>query len=74
MCYLVYREQNFSGNKVLHELTSTKSYKLLISMEDFDGRVKCATYSFFAVGPKESKYPLRVAGYRGNAGYNCSTY
>ena len=39
-----------------------------MSLVDFDGVKKFATYSFFSVGNARTKYRLNVGGYTGTAG------
>ena len=57
------------GLKNIHCLTSrTASTQLRVSLADFEGMKKFATYSFFSVGNAATNYRLNVAGYGGIAG------
>ncbi|XP_076113634.1 fibroleukin-like [Mytilus galloprovincialis] len=56
------------GNKYLHLLTSSGSYKLRVELVRGDGTKFYAEYSNFIVGDAESKYILTVNGYSGNTG------
>ena len=57
------------GLKNIHCLTSrAECTQLKVSLTDFDGVKKFATYSFFSVGNAGTKYRLNVGGYAGTAG------
>ena len=57
------------GLKNIHCLTSrVESTQLKVSLADFDGVKKFATYSFFSVGNAATKYRLNIGGYAGTAG------
>ena len=66
--YLISKTNHFSGNDMLHRLTSQKPQELRVDMERFNGEKAYAVYSRFAVGDETSKYMLEVNGYSGNAG------
>ncbi|ESO03151.1 hypothetical protein HELRODRAFT_80673 [Helobdella robusta] len=57
------------GLDVLHRITTTNKYKLLITLEDFDGDVRCAAYDSFTVDSPETNYTLRIGIYTGSAGW-----
>lgn len=59
---------SFTGNEMLHTLTSLKPQELRVDMERFNGEKAYALYSNFSVGDEASKYKLEVNGYSGNAG------
>ena len=57
------------GLKNIHCLTSrVECTQLKVSLADFDGVKKFATYSFFSVGNAGTKYRLNIGGYAGTAG------
>uniref|UniRef100_A0A8W8JN97 Fibrinogen C-terminal domain-containing protein n=2 Tax=Magallana gigas TaxID=29159 RepID=A0A8W8JN97_MAGGI len=58
----------FTGNDMLHRLTSLKPQELRVDMERFNGEKAYAVYSRFSVGDEASKYKLEVQGNSGNAG------
>lgn len=58
----------FTGNDMLHRLTSLKPQELRVDIERFNGEKAYAVYSSFSVGDEANKYILRVQGYSGNAG------
>ncbi|XP_069460149.1 angiopoietin-related protein 6 [Ambystoma mexicanum] len=60
------------GLENLHWLTNQDSYKLLILMEDWQGRQVFAEYDHFSVEPESDFYRLRLGNYRGNAGDSLS--
>lgn len=63
-----YIDRVFTGNDMLHKLTSLKTQELRADMERFNGEKAYAVYSRFSVGDETSKYKLEVQGYSGNAG------
>uniref|UniRef100_A0A8W8JRP9 Fibrinogen C-terminal domain-containing protein n=1 Tax=Magallana gigas TaxID=29159 RepID=A0A8W8JRP9_MAGGI len=63
-----YIDMVFTGNDMLHKLTSLKTQELRVDMERFNGEKAYAVYSRFSVGDETSKYKLEVQGYSGNAG------
>lgn len=58
----------FTGNDMLHRMSSVQSHELRVDMESFNGKKVYAVYSNFSVGDEASKYKLGVNGYSGNAG------
>lgn len=60
----------FTGNDMLHILTSQEPQKLRVDMERFNGEKAYALYSRFSVADEASKYTLNVDDYRGDAGIN----
>lgn len=66
--YLISKTNYFSGNDLLHRLTSLKPNELRVDMARFNGEKAYAVYSRFAVGDETSKYKLEMNGYSGNAG------
>jgi len=59
----------YSGNEALHLLTSNKTHKLRIDLEDFNGTKRYAEYSDFRVGSESENYKLLSLGqYNGTAG------
>ncbi|CAC5421416.1 Fibrinogen-like protein 1,Fibrinogen-like protein A,Tenascin,Ryncolin-4,Ficolin-1 [Mytilus coruscus] len=62
------------GNKYLHVLTSSGSYKLSVELVDTNGSMYYAEYSTFTIGDAASNYTSTINGYSGNAGnYMSST-
>ena len=57
-----------SGNRLLHNLTSSRNCSLRIDMEDFEGEARFALYTEFKVGSEEDGFRLTAGGYSGNAG------
>lgn len=55
------------GNDYLAYLTNTKTYKLHIELEDWEGESRYAAYSPFVVSPESDKYRLSLGVYSGNA-------
>ncbi|VDI34421.1 Hypothetical predicted protein [Mytilus galloprovincialis] len=64
----------YQGNKYLHLLTSSGSYKLRVELVRGDGTKFYAEYSNFIVGDAESMYILTVNGYSGNTGDDYMQY
>lgn len=60
----------FSGNSLLHKITSREAMELRIDLSDFEGRAVFAEYTSFSVADEQSKFRLSVAGYSGTAGNN----
>lgn len=58
----------FTGNDMLHKISSVQPQELRVDMERFNGEKLYAVYSNFSVGNEASKYKLGVNGYSGNAG------
>ncbi|XP_055533979.1 microfibril-associated glycoprotein 4-like isoform X2 [Wyeomyia smithii] len=57
------------GLELLHKLTSSKTYQLLVELEDFVGDFKYAKFSDFEIGNETEKYMLKKIGtYTGTAG------
>ena len=53
------------GLDKIHRLTSSRSYRLRVDLEDFGGNTYHAEYNFFAVASEGEKYELSVKGYTG---------
>ena len=52
----------------MHQLTSARSYQLLIDMEDLDG-VNCyAKYKNFSIDSEDNEYRLTLGGFEGDCG------
>uniref|UniRef100_A0A8C5M5F3 Fibrinogen C-terminal domain-containing protein n=2 Tax=Leptobrachium leishanense TaxID=445787 RepID=A0A8C5M5F3_9ANUR len=60
------------GLENIYWLVSQGSYKLLILMEDWQGRHAYAEYDYFRLEPESDFYRLRVGLYRGDAGDSLS--
>ncbi|XP_058465052.1 microfibril-associated glycoprotein 4-like [Malaya genurostris] len=57
------------GLELLHKLTSSKTYQVLIELEDYAGDYKYAKYADFEIGNREEKYALKKVGtFSGTAG------
>ncbi|XP_058835006.1 microfibril-associated glycoprotein 4-like [Topomyia yanbarensis] len=57
------------GLELLHKITASKTYQLLVELEDYNGDYKYAKYSDFEIGNQEEKYSLKKVGtYTGTAG------
>jgi len=56
------------GLQRIHVLTTSRSYKLRIDLEDWTGRWWNAEYGQFSIGSEDTDYELFVDGYTGNAG------
>lgn len=62
---------HYTGNDMLHRLTSLRIQELRVDMQKFKpvGSKAYAGFSQFSVGDEASKYKLKIFGYfRGNAG------
>ncbi len=59
---------HYTGNEILHQLTSSKTYDLRLDMEEFNGTRWFAVYSNFSIGNETTGYVLTLGDYRGNAG------
>ena len=55
------------GNEYLFYLSISRSYKLRVDMEDWNGTSAYAEYSSFRVTSKNDKYRLLLGDYSGNA-------
>nr|XP_039274057.1 ryncolin-1-like [Styela clava] len=55
------------GLRTIHQLTTSRYYKLRIDMRFQSGSVKYAEYSTFKVGNENSKFQLTISGYFGDA-------
>ncbi|XP_077974047.1 fibrinogen-like protein A isoform X1 [Styela clava] len=55
------------GLRTIHQLTTSKNYKLRIDLRFQSGSVKYAEYSTFKVGSEKSKFQLTISGYSGDA-------
>lgn len=53
------------GLQNIHEITSSKAYKLYIGMESFHPTdiAAASAYSYFSVGDESSKYALNISGF-----------
>ncbi|KAM4675697.1 angiopoietin-related protein 6 [Discoglossus pictus] len=60
------------GLENIHRVTNQDSYKLLIIMEDWQGRLASAEYDYFRLEAENDFYRLRLGQYRGNAGDSLS--
>ncbi|KAM8973515.1 angiopoietin-related protein 6 [Pelodytes ibericus] len=60
------------GLENIYWLTSQGSYRLLILMEDWQGREAYAEYDYFRLEPESDFYRLRLGLYHGNAGDSLS--
>jgi len=56
------------GNELLHQMTSSESYKLRFDLQAINDSWYYAEYSSFVVLSEASQYMLQVSGYSGNAG------
>ena len=59
---------DFTGNDIIHQLTSTSNYKLKIVLRDWSDITKYAEYSSFSVAGESDFYRLSIQGYTGDAG------
>lgn len=55
------------GNEFLYLLTSKRSYRLRIDMEDVHNVKRFTEYSTFRIGSSTDKYKLTANGYSGTA-------
>ncbi|XP_056609647.1 angiopoietin-related protein 6 [Triplophysa dalaica] len=60
------------GLENLYWLTSQVTYKLRVSLEDWQGRQMYAEYDSFRVEPENDWFRLRLGSYQGNAGDSLS--
>lgn len=59
----------FIGLEKVHKLTNTRSYQLIIVMEDFSNDRRYAKYDQFIIGSEAEKYNLKSLGtFSGSAG------
>ncbi|VDI40970.1 angiopoietin 1 [Mytilus galloprovincialis] len=56
------------GNEHIYKLTSDGGYQLRITLEDWNGDTRYATYTTFSLGNEASGYKLTIGGYSGTAG------
>ncbi|CAC5362194.1 Ryncolin-4,Angiopoietin-related protein 7,Angiopoietin-related protein 1,Ficolin-1-B,Techylectin-5A,Ficolin-2,Ryncolin-1,Tenascin-R,Fibrinogen-like protein 1,Angiopoietin-1,Tenascin-X,Fibrinogen C domain-containing protein 1-A,Ryncolin-3,Tenascin,Fibrinogen C domain-containing protein 1,Ryncolin-2,Angiopoietin-related protein 6,Angiopoietin-related protein 2,Ficolin-1-A,Ficolin-1,Fibrinogen C domain-containing protein 1-B,Angiopoietin-4 [Mytilus coruscus] len=56
------------GNEHIYKLTSRGSYQLRITLEDWNGDTRYATYNTFSLGNEASGYKLTIGEYSGTAG------
>ena len=59
--------EGWLGNEYLHYLTNTRSYKLRVDLEDWDGITAYAEGSSFRVTSEVDKYRLLLGEYSGTA-------
>ncbi|XP_052386270.1 microfibril-associated glycoprotein 4-like isoform X5 [Carassius gibelio] len=63
------------GLENMYQLTSNRTYKLRVDLEDFEGNKAFALYSSFSVGPESDGYKLHVSGFsNGGAGDSLSDH
>ncbi|XP_072047522.1 fibrinogen C domain-containing protein 1-A-like [Amphiura filiformis] len=60
--------EHWAGLQLLHALTKTGTWELLVELEDFNGNLGFAHYDSFRVADKESGYRLSVGAYDGTVG------
>nr|XP_039274058.1 fibrinogen-like protein A [Styela clava] len=60
-------EEFWLGLRTIHQLTTSRDYKLRIDMRTKPGTSYYAEYSTFEVGSEKSKFQLTISGYSGNA-------
>ena len=60
--------EHWAGLELIHQLTKTGTWELLIQLEDFDGNLAFAHYASFRVGAATSNYRLYIGAYDGTAG------
>ncbi|XP_071150431.1 fibrinogen-like protein 1 [Mytilus edulis] len=60
------------GNEYIYKLTSDGGYQLRITLEDWNGDTRYATYTTFSLGNEASGYKLTIGGYSGTAGDSMS--
>ncbi|CAC5364402.1 Fibrinogen-like protein A,Ryncolin-4,Angiopoietin-related protein 7,Angiopoietin-related protein 1,Ficolin-3,Ficolin-2,Ryncolin-1,Tenascin-R,Fibrinogen-likeprotein 1,Angiopoietin-1,Fibrinogen C domain-containing protein 1-A,Ryncolin-3,Fibroleukin,Fibrinogen C domain-containing protein 1,Ryncolin-2,Angiopoietin-related protein 6,Angiopoietin-2,Ficolin-1,Fibrinogen C domain-containing protein 1-B,Angiopoietin-4 [Mytilus coruscus] len=56
------------GNEHIYKHTSEGNYQLRITLEDWNGDTRYATYNTFSLGNEDSSYKLTIGGYIGTAG------
>ena len=56
------------GLETMHSLTQSRTYKLRIHLEDFEGNTRYAEYSTFAISDEAHNYTLSIGTYNGTAG------
>ncbi|XP_075909119.1 uncharacterized protein LOC142905826 isoform X2 [Petromyzon marinus] len=61
-------EEHWLGLQTMHALTSERNYRLLVALQDWDGRRAFAEYGSFRVESEEDNYRLRLGHFRGMAG------
>ncbi len=63
------RKLSVVGNRLLHNMTSSRKYSLRIDLEDFEGNTSYALYGQFTVGPEADGFRLELReSYSGTAG------
>ena len=55
------------GNEALHQLSTNKNFKLVITMTGWNGLTKYALYDTFNLADEASGYRLNLGAYYGNA-------
>ncbi|XP_031567699.1 microfibril-associated glycoprotein 4-like [Actinia tenebrosa] len=58
----------------IHRMTSQRSYRLRVDMEDFEGNTRYAEYGLFKVADESVNYRLTVGQYTGTAGDSLSLH
>ncbi len=64
----------YTGNQILHQLTSSKAYNLRIDLEEFNGTRWFAVYANASIGNEAAGYVLTLGDYRGDAGRYTTYY
>lgn len=64
----LYIDSISTGNKYIHQLTSSGKYLLRVDLENFKGEKVYAKYSTFSVGNAATNYKLSLGSYSGTAG------
>ncbi|XP_005099729.1 uncharacterized protein LOC101849539 [Aplysia californica] len=62
------RGEHYLGNEVVHYITNQKRYSLGVSLEDWEGNHKTATYDHFWLDGEDDAFKLHIYGYSGDAG------
>ncbi len=60
--------EHWAGLDMLHALTKTGTWELLVQLEDFNGNLGFAHYASFRVADRDSGYRLSVGAYDGTVG------
>ncbi|KAL9974478.1 hypothetical protein ACROYT_G011514 [Oculina patagonica] len=61
------------GNEKIHRLTSGKTNRLRVDLEDFEGNTRYAEYDKFGVMSENDRYKLILGSYSGTAGDSLSS-